>query len=392
VQISNHLWESLSKTLRVSKGLKGMENEEFKNYLNNTYSEFITDNSEVSRLLKLDINFPKDYESNSNKSKLKKRLSKLGEEFILNIIELEAKLIQDSLEVIPSFGNLEYNFNFKTVDSLMNSAIDSERLVFFNTFIKRKDWHSPLIQMHLCIQKAIEQKINLSLLYSCHSTNGSIQENSYNTNVIGACIKNPPSYLHYRYIFLPITREDFQNNVRERKSFYNNLKFSAHNHCFLSIQIGVITATDLIDIYQGNMDFFENENVLKILKLNFKNEDGSVCVNTLIKSIESQSDKIPNSKIEDGIDFLKIYKQKEFHIWSAFYNSELDGLNYSLNDHELKSKVQSDFTDIIFNYTTKIGRQEDYDFQKFDPLYKLHENKDYLHIQRKFDLLKIISV
>ena len=179
----------------------------------------------------------------SSKDKIK--LQKLVDE-----VTLEIKL---DLEGNEGFAGKPYKVNSNTVEKWMKAAEDSERCIFFNTYIKMKDWHNPIIQMHMCLQKSIEQKSNLVSIHDCHSKKGENHSEKVEEDRIPkiiSCTQKPPSYKHYRVLFLPLTTDTYNESVSTKDAFYENLKFSAYQHSALSIQLAVMTVNDLMNLWE----------------------------------------------------------------------------------------------------------------------------------------------
>ncbi|MGB4831392.1 MAG: hypothetical protein WBP31_08670 [Chitinophagales bacterium] len=317
----------------------------------------------------------------SSKDKIK--LQKLVDE-----VTLEIKL---DLEGNEGFAGKPYKVNSNTVEKWMKAAEDSERCIFFNTYIKMKDWHNPIIQMHMCLQKSIEQKSNLVSIHDCHSKKGENHSEKVEEDRIPkiiSCTQKPPSYKHYRVLFLPLTTDTYNESVSTKDAFYENLKFSAYQHSALSIQLAVMTVNDLMNFMNHNnyTEFFQKENNLKILGLNKefaslikKKEFNQSQVEVFITCLTNMSD-IPNRKSETGMDYMLIQREesktKKDDLWTGVLSTKT-GLNYVACEEKKNIEVRREFTQKIFEYITYDGlpSQQETNFSNVDPLYEFNKNK-----------------
>jgi hypothetical protein len=308
--------------------------------------------------------------------------------------------IKLTLEGNGGFGGKPYKINTTTVDDWLDAASYSERCIFFNTYIKMNDWHNPNIQMHLCLQKSIEQKSNLLNIQSCHSAKGENKEGKVNKDRfehIFKCTNNGPSYRHYRLLFLPISTKEFKTHIIEHKSFFDNLKFSALQHSALSIQLGVLTADDLIEFINSESarSFFADETTLSILGLNKEfaelirtKQFGSMHRQEVIDCLVAMSN-IPHEKSETGMDFMIIQRPdgvgKSEDIWTGFLDND-SGLNYAACEDKINNGVRREFTKRIMDFVlfeSNPGRHASV-VSNVDPLFEYNKNREQFLIQNRF--------
>jgi hypothetical protein len=306
-------------------------------------------------------------------------------------IENERDEIKKSMYPKGSFGDATYKFDIESAYDLIAHADNADTIRFLNTYIDMDEWHSPIIQMHLCIQKNIEQRNNFFAIHDCHDKNGK------NGKAVLACVANPPRYRHYRILFLPLTDKEYSDRLKKQESFYEGLRFSALVHLSLSIQLSVVTATQLALIVTGKeaniknegfkneiKDFFQNKSNLEILGIKSELEtaltqdDNFREVEQLLKeSIELMRD-IPNTAKEDGMDFLQILRTKkengQKNLWFAYEHDE-NGLTYASVSKSDYIKVKEQFAEIIFKVITEPLRPETLNIMKLDPLYPFYEKK-----------------
>lgn len=369
--------ELISKLLRMRHACNGFDHTQMEHYLKTNYE--------------IDVNGP------SKLSRLEKGVGMDKTPFVANwrkFIEQEKTLLSNEANGGGSL-NFPYKFNYGSAMRLSEAAMGAERCIFFNTYINLNEWHNALIQMHLCVQKSIEQKNNLLPVCECHKLKNS--HINKRKGAIDECSNNPPSYKHYRILFLPYTHGEFKSKMEEKTDgLSENLKFSTLMHRMLSIQLAVLTVTDLANIMIEHPKFFKDKQNLdklglsqKLSDLFDKNED---FLAQLQKDIKRMG-KIPENKIvNEGIDFVYFDKKEANNndlLWSAYYGDK-EGLSYYPIKDAKYAIVKKAFSEIIFTaITTKQQSVMPFDILEFDPLYALFYKDNisvpFLGLLPKFD-------
>lgn len=120
---------------------------------------------------------------------------------------------------------------------LIDATINAKKCIYFNTQLSLKEWFHPVIQLHLSIQKSIEQRINFKPMKQCFEES----EKSFCCNI------SKPTYRQYRILIIPLTSEELNNELRENINFKNNLYSLYAIHTALSMQLSIISLNHLID-------------------------------------------------------------------------------------------------------------------------------------------------
>ncbi|PKP35428.1 MAG: hypothetical protein CVU00_02410 [Bacteroidetes bacterium HGW-Bacteroidetes-17] len=317
----------------------------------------------------------------------------------------EKEAIESLLNNTRGFTDIGNKFSYESAKELINAAVGADKCIYYNTYIdldNGKDWYSPVIQMHQCIQKSIEIKNNLIKILQCHSKfeKKIIREcpaieivNSFqdakvkklnnkdlkdikqkllkchqvvpeNLEINYSCISNPPKYRQYRIIFLPLTDTELDTRLHNDKSFSDNLQYTTIMHCALSIQLAILTAQQFGIIAKQN-PFFTNPDNLEILGLDrslaedFKKGELPTEAIPKIKMGISGKTKLPESQEMIGMDFIHINFQKneeqsdskgekkDDDYWGAFKNDKDELMYYRFQDDKIRS-VKREFSDILF--------------------------------------------
>lgn len=293
-----------------------------------------------------------------------------------NFIDEERDLLNKSMYEDGSLDGAKNKIDFDSVFKLIRETDNSKECIFFNTYINMHQWHSPIIQMHLCIQKSIEQQNNFNSVHHCHSLAHDAKKRG--SAIIG-CTDNPPMYKHYRILLLPFTTDEFKEYLKDNNSFLENFRFSTLMHCCLSIQLGIVTLTDLEVIIRNNIDFFSDVQNLKQLGLNTdiaKIFDPKYKVNTevLLKESIEKMGKIPTQHQETGLDFMCVNtNDKKHHIWTA-HNSNEKGLTYKRIENDKCSDIKKKFTSIVFDKVVEESLAHKNEHSILDPLHKFYSN------------------
>jgi hypothetical protein len=278
-------------------------------------------------------------------------------------------------------------FNWESVYSLIDSTYTAESIVFLNTYIDLEEWFDPIIQMHLCIQKSIEQKINFFRVQECHKNYKEKDKNKF----IGECNKMPPVYRQYRIMFLPMTKSELKQIIDEKGREYETLCYVAYMHTSLSIQLAIFTLDDWGDLINTNKAFFAKENNLHALKLNpdlveiIRNKFNYPAIYSSIKSSIEAQKIIPSDGVNEGIDLLCTLNINHTsthdasfgmydEIWASFYNKDSNGLNYYKIENEEVAKIKVEFTKILFSHITEEHIATKAKHKKLDPIHTFYAN------------------
>jgi hypothetical protein len=255
-------------------------------------------------------------------------------------------------------------FNYSSAKGLVKSAENALRCIFFNTYIPMNGWHSPIIQMHLCLQKSIEQGNTFSYIQPCHNSQNNHTERHPH---IKSCTDNPPGISHYRILLLPMTDWELNRETNTSKSFAENLKFSALMHHTLSIQLALVTVTQFKKIILKNKTFFTNSKNLEMLDIDesiielIEDDTKTSEIEILLKSTIERM-KMPTEQLNYGLDYMYIEEKEGIendglrddevsNIWGAYYCKDY-GLTYYTPDDEAAIKVKSEFAELMFKSLT----------------------------------------
>lgn len=321
-------------------------------------------------------------------------------------IDIWSKIIDDfEKELIPTVKKFVYQdeyektfyakrkFNWASVYSLIDNISNANSIIYFNTFIGTEEWFDPIVQMHMGIQKSIEQKMNYAKVQDCHA-NFNPSERKKN-NFIDACNANPPVYRQYRVLFYPKSREEFKKLIKTENKEYDSLAYVAFLHTSLSIQLAIFTLDDWMEIIQTNKSFFKAIENLRALKLVSDETDQfdittlnmTALGNHIINCLSSQNN-MPFEETYEGIDFLlantKVWStdQKAIDVDGSFYstyydkeNPELKGVNYfPLVENDI-TKIKLIFTNIVLNHISEPGfASKTHDHKKLDPIHSFYIN------------------
>lgn len=278
-------------------------------------------------------------------------------------------------------------FNWESVYNLIDSTYTAESIVFLNTYIDLEEWFDPIIQMHLCIQKSIEQKINFFRVQECHKNFKEKDKHRF----IGECNKMPPMYRQYRIMFLPITKNELKEIIDEKGREYETLCYVAYMHTSLSIQLAIFTLDDWGDLIVANKSFFTQADNLAALKLNtdlveiINTKFNYPAIHASVKaSIEAQK-IIPDEGVNEGVDLLCALNinhtsvtdndiELSDEIWASFYNKESKGLNYYKIENEEYAKIKVEFTKMLFSHITEEHSARKEKHKKLDPIHTFYVN------------------
>lgn len=319
------------------------------------------------------------------------------------ISDLERKCAGDVKTSIYGAGKHGKSFyeqnkiNWDSVYNLSNNISKSNSIIYLNTYIGYEEWFDPNVQMHLCIQKSIEQKMNYYNVHNCHKNFKSKdpQKNKH----IDKCYEYPPVYRQYRILFYPKDRKQLDNIIDTKDSEYHKLTYAAYMHASLSIQLAIFTLDDWYTLIRENIPFFTNRDNLADLDLN---EEIITCIKNglskeelhdlVLKSLEKQKNT-PRQANNEGIDFMlaNITPIEEYaessgagielkgDIYSTFYEEkrgDTAGLNYFLINDNRQAITKNNFINLVFNKIIKLGiANDDLAYKVLDPIHSFYSSK-----------------
>lgn len=289
-------------------------------------------------------------------------------------------------------------FNWVSVYSLIDEISTANSIIFFNSFIGNEEWFDPIVQMHMGIQKSIEQKMNYSKVQDCHNNHNPSDKKK--NEFINKCNDNPPIYRQYRILFYPKTREQLKKLVKSENKEYDTLAYVSYLHTSLSIQLAIFTLDDWFETIQRNKPFFSDIENLKGLKLvesgvtafNIVSLNKVDLGNHILGCLHSQSN-MPFEKVSEGIDFLFANNNAwnnsastvdiDGSIYTTFYeknNEESNGVNYFIVDDEKIANIKKRFTNIVFNHIIQKGfASKNHSHKKLDPIHSFYSINDQKH-------------
>lgn len=297
-------------------------------------------------------------------------------------------------------------FNYSSAEGLVKSAENALRCIFFNTYIPMHGWHSPIIQMHLCLQKSIEQGNTFSYIQPCHNSQNN---NSARHPHIKSCTDNPPGISHYRILLLPMTDWELNKETTTSKSFAENLKFSVLMHHTLSIQLALVTVTQFKKIILKNKPFFTNTENLEMLDIDesiielIEDDTKTSEIEILLKSTIERM-KMPTEQLNYGLDYMYIEekennnrnetsKNEVNNIWGAYYSKDY-GLTYYTPDDEKAIKVKKEFAELMFKSLTIPAPFPSNEFNFLSPFnkyFKSDPHKKHIIFKENYNALERIN-
>ncbi len=297
-----------------------------------------------------------------------------------------------------TFGGKSH-FNWQSILDLINSLTQFESVIYFNTFIGGQEWFAPLIQMHIAIQKSIEQKINYSHIEGCHNdlkTNTNSKSNPF----VKKCFANPPIYRQYRVMFYPKTTKDLKALYNKKDREYNTLTFVSNIHTSMSMQLAFFTLDDWFQLIKENSNFFNNSQNLIYLGLNSEeiNSDlAKLSKDRLFSHIASclyNQRHMPDEKQPNGIDFLygnssiwdtsKNKLELNGEMYSTYYEKAIfpeGGVKYYKIEDSNVISTKNEFSNLIIKYLLKVASADSSNsYKQLDPIhnfYLLHQKQFY---------------
>lgn len=295
-------------------------------------------------------------------------------------------------------------FNWSSVYSLIDEISSANSIIFFNSFIGNEEWFDPIVQMHMGIQKSIEQKMNYSKIQACHNNHNPSDKKK--NEFINQCNDSPPIYRQYRILFYPKTREELKKLVKSENKEYDTLAYVSYLHTSLSIQLAIFTLDDWFEVIQANKEFFNDSENLKGLKLVEAGTIDSNVVslnkidlgNYILGCLHSQNN-MPFEKVNEGIDFLFANinalnntvstVEIDGSIYTTFYeknNEETNGVNYFIVEDEKIASIKKRFTNIVFNHIIEKGfASKNHLHKKLDPIHSFYSINDQKHFWKFTD-------
>ncbi len=284
----------------------------------------------------------------------------------------ERKLLITEINQNDPFTSQSNSFDKKSAENFIREMEKAKRCVFFNTPVNMDKWFSPDIQLHLCIQKSIEQKNNFQSYCACHKVGA-------NADTITACHQTPPVYRHFRILFIPKTNAE----LLDKKSdpiFHETLNFFCASHAALSIQLAIFTVSDFVSLMKNNLTDFEGEDFLLSLGLDVdikkylnshEGKDIEKLEELIRNGIHFQPDyNSAENERERGMDFMCMDPKDEtglVEVWGG-YSKDPEGLSYfKYKDHNSEGFHKRRFYQILWKVISNIATQNiNHKYKEFD--------------------------
>jgi hypothetical protein len=250
-----------------------------------------------------------------------------------------------------------WKFDFGSAKLLIDDICDinnpAEYCLFLNTQLDLNHFFLPEIQLHLALQKSIEQRLNFSAMSRC------LNDTNNSKALIKGCRENRPVFKNFRLLFFPETRVELESLGDQ---FQAHLALVCSIHHALSIQLGILTVEHLSNLLSTRKQKIEP---LDLTQLGLKNNIKSIThnptrINSLKEDLLTNADKKQKANL-NMLDYLYVKKREGYSIWSGVLNDPDKGLTYKkLKNDDQGTVVKQEFAKLLYELTVSSNSCEEH--------------------------------